>query len=135
VHFVSPSIWAWRPERIEVMRRNVDMTLLIFPMEEKIYRDAGVPAVYIGHPLASVIPMEPDTEGARRALQADPKGEPLIAVLPGSRIDEVKGCAPIFFRACERMVARLGGGFFIVPAVDENRRAQIERVVADGSRF
>jgi lipid-A-disaccharide synthase len=132
VHFVSPSIWAWRPERIEVMRRNVDMTLLIFPMEEKIYRDAGVPAVYIGHPLASVIPMEPDTEGARRALQADPKGEPLIAVLPGSRIDEVKGCAPIFFRACERMVARLGGGFFIVPAVDENRRAQIERVVADG---
>ena len=132
VHFVSPSIWAWRPERIETMRRNVDMTLLIFPMEEKIYRDAGVPAVYIGHPLAPMIPMEPDTEGARRLLAIDSRGEPVIAVLPGSRIDEVKGCAPIFFEACERMVKRLGGGYFVVPAVDQARRDQIERVVLGG---
>ncbi len=126
VHFVSPSIWAWRPERIWTVKAATDVVLLIFPFEEEIYKKAGVPAVYIGHPLAGIIPMKPDVEGARRALGIDPEGEPLFAVLPGSRVDEVSGCGPVFFEACERVIKRLGGaGRFVLPAVDEKRREQI----------
>ncbi len=130
VHFVSPSIWAWRPERIHTIAKAVDHMLLIFPFEEDIYRQAGVPATYIGHPLAGIIPMQPDPEAARAALAIDTQGEPLFAVLPGSRVDEVSGCAPIFFQACERVVERLGCGRFVLPAVDAARRTQIEAVVA-----
>lgn len=129
VHFVSPSIWAWRPERIWTVQKATDIVLLIFPFEEEIYRRAGVPAVYIGHPLAGIIPMLPDPGAARAELGIDPGGEPLFAVLPGSRVDEVSGCGPIFFEACERVVRRLGGaGRFVLPAVDAARGAQIREV-------
>ena len=129
VHFVSPSIWAWRPERIWTVQKATDIVLLIFPFEEEIYRRAGVPAVYIGHPLAGIIPMQPDPGAARAELGIDPGGEPLFAVLPGSRVDEVSGCGPIFFEACERVVRRLGGaGRFVLPAVDAVRGAQIREV-------
>lgn len=129
VHFVSPSIWAWRPERIETIKKAVDHMLLVFPFEEEIYKKAGIPATYIGHPLAGIIPMKPDSAAARAELGLDPKGEPLFAVLPGSRVDEVTGCAPIFFQACVCILKRLKAGFFVIPAVDDVRRAQIEKVV------
>ena len=67
-HFVSPSIWAWRPERIEKMRAAVDHVLCIFPFEKKLYDDAGIAASYVGHPLAPVIPMQPDKNAARSKL-------------------------------------------------------------------
>ncbi|MDO4936871.1 MAG: lipid-A-disaccharide synthase, partial [Sutterellaceae bacterium] len=131
VHFVSPSIWAWRPERIHKIARAVDHMLLIFPFEQKIYKQAGLKATYIGHPLAGIIPMKPAMYEARQRLGIDAHGQPLFAVLPGSRIDEVSGCAPIFFQACERVIERLGGaGYFVLPAVDETRREQIMKVVA-----
>ena len=129
VHFVSPSIWAWRPERIEKIRRAADHVLLIFPFEKTIYDQAGIPATYVGHPLAGIIPMKPDPAAARAELGLDTKGEPLFAVLPGSRVSEVSGCAPIFFQACERLLERLGAGCFVIPAVDDARRAQIENAV------
>lgn len=131
VHFVSPSIWAWRPERIHKIAKAVDHMLLIFPFEERIYRREGLKATYIGHPLASIIPMKPAMYEARQRLGIDAHGEPLFAVLPGSRVDEVSGCAPIFFAACERVVERLGGaGYFVLPAVDEKRREQIQKVAS-----
>lgn len=130
VHFVSPSIWAWRPERIETIRKAVDHMLLVFPFEEEIYKKAGIPATYIGHPLAGIIPMEPDPLTARAELGIDPHGEPVFAVLPGSRVDEVKGCGPIFFKACVCIVKRIKAGFFVIPAMDDARRAQIEKVAA-----
>ena len=131
VHFVSPSIWAWRPERIHKIAQAVDHMLLIFPFEEKIYRQAGLKATYIGHPLAGIIPMKPAMYEARQRLGIDAHGQPLFAVLPGSRVDEVSGCAPVFFAACERVVERLGGaGYFVLPAVDETRRQQIMKVAA-----
>ena len=126
VHFVSPSIWAWRPERIRTVEAATNHVLLIFPFEEEIYKKAGVPATYIGHPLAGIIPMTPDPAAARAKLGLSVHDEPLFAVLPGSRVDEVSGCGPIFFEACERVVKRLGGcGRFVLPAVDEARRQQI----------
>lgn len=128
VHFVSPSIWAWRPERIHKIRAAVNRMLLVFPFEEEIYKREGVPATYIGHPLAGIIPMTPDTQGARRRLRLDDHGEPVFAVLPGSRKDEILGCGPVFFEACEHVIERLGAGRFVVPAVDARAREWIASV-------
>lgn len=131
VHLVSPSIWAWRPERIHKIAQAVDHMLLIFPFEERIYRQAGLKATYIGHPLAGIIAMKPSTYEARQRLGIDAHGQPLFAVLPGSRVDEVRGCTPVFFAACERVVERLdGAGYFVLPAIDEKSRRQIMKVAA-----
>lgn len=125
VHYVSPSIWAWRPERIHQIRRSVDHMLLVFPFEQEIYRKAGVPATYVGHPLASVIPMEPDTEGARREFGVAESGLPVITVMPGSRLDEVRGCAPAFFGAVEKLLHSRGDMHVLIPAADEQARERI----------
>lgn len=125
VHFVSPSIWAWRPERIQNIRRAVDHMLLVFPFEEEIYRKAGIPATFVGHPLASIIPMEPDTMGARQHFGLPDDGLPVITVMPGSRVDEVKGCGPVFFEAVERLLHRQGDAHVLIPAIDEQARNNI----------
>ncbi len=125
VHFVSPSIWAWRPERIQNIRRAVDHMLLVFPFEEEIYRKAGIPATFVGHPLAGIIPMEPDTMGARQHFGIPDDGLPVITVMPGSRVDEVKGCGPVFFEAVERLLQRQGDAHVLIPAIDEQARSNI----------
>ena len=122
VHFVSPSIWAWRPERIQNIRRAVDHMVLVFPFEEEIYRKAGIPATFVGHPLAGIIPMEPDTMGARQHFGLPDDGLPVITVMPGSRVDEVKGCGPVFFEAVERLLQRQGDAHVLIPAIDEQAR-------------
>jgi lipid-A-disaccharide synthase len=98
VHFVSPSIWAWRPERIEKIRHAVDHVLCIFPFEKPLYDHAGIPATYVGHPLASVVPMEPDRGAARAALGLDAQ-DTVVAILPGSRASEVQYLGEVFFKA------------------------------------
>ena len=125
VHFVSPSIWAWRPERIQNIRRAVDHMLLVFPFEEEIYRKAGIPATFVGHPLAGITPMEPDTMGARQHFGLPDDGLPVITVMPGSRVDEVKGCGPVFFEAVERLLQRQGDAHVLIPAIDEQARSNI----------
>ena len=125
VHFVSPAIWAWRPERIHKIRAAVDHMLLVFPFEQEIYKRAGIPATYVGHPLASVIPMTPDTAGARADFGLNEDSLPVVTVLPGSRIDEVKGCAPAFFGAVEKLLHRYGDMHVLIPAADERARENI----------
>lgn len=125
VHFVSPAIWAWRPERIHKIRAAVDHMLLVFPFEQEIYKRAGIPATYVGHPLASVIPMTPDTAGARADFGLNEDSLPVVTVLPGSRIDEVKGCAPAFFGAVEMLLHRYGDMHVLIPAADERARENI----------
>lgn len=125
VHYVSPSVWAWRPERIHQIRRAVDHVLLVFPFEQEIYRKAGIEATYVGHPLASVIPMEPDTEGARRDFGISGTGLPVVTVMPGSRLDEVRGCAPAFFQAVEKLLHVHGDMHVLIPAADEQARERI----------
>ena len=98
VHFVSPSIWAWRAERIKQIARAVDRMLLVFPFEQKIYDDAGIPASYVGHPLANMIPMVPNAAAARQRLGLQADGA-LLAVLLGSRPDEVRHNGPTFIAA------------------------------------
>jgi lipid-A-disaccharide synthase len=98
VHFVSPSIWAWRPERIEKIRAAVDHVLCIFPFEKPLYDQAGIDATYVGHPLASVVPMEPDRGAARAALGLDAL-DTVVAILPGSRASEIQYLGEVFFKA------------------------------------
>jgi lipid-A-disaccharide synthase len=122
VHFVSPSIWAWRPERIEKIRQAVDHVLCIFPFEKPLYEQAGIPATYVGHPLAHTIPLQPDRQAARRALGlAD--NDRVIAVLPGSRASEVQYLAEVFFKAVVQVSIAQPAIKFIVPCAPGLRAA------------
>lgn len=114
VHFVSPSIWAWRPERIHRIRQAVSRMLVVFPFEEAIYRDAGVPVTFVGHPLADVIPLAPDTAAARTALGL--AAGPVFALLPGSRLSEVKRHARLMLDAARLILARRPDAQFVLPA-------------------
>jgi lipid-A-disaccharide synthase len=116
VHFVSPSIWAWRPERIEKIRRAVDQMICIFPFEKPLYDSAGIPAHYVGHPLAQVIPMDPDKLAARAKLGLNGTG-PVVALLPGSRADEIKYLAPRYFAAVSHLKSVNHAVKFIVPCI------------------
>ncbi|MBB1629679.1 lipid-A-disaccharide synthase [Cupriavidus sp. UME77] len=125
VHFVSPSIWAWRGGRIRTIARAVDHILCLFPFEPEIYARAGIPATYVGHPLADVIPMVPDTQGAREKLGL-PAGPRVVAVLPGSRQSEVRNLGATFFAAMARMHSMDGNLAFVLPVAS----APLREIVA-----
>ncbi len=99
VHFISPSIWAWRPERIHQIERAVDHMLCIFPFEPACYAGTRVRATYVGHPLADMIPTTPNQAAARAALGLQDEQRPVIAVLPGSRVGEIVHNGENFFEA------------------------------------
>ena len=124
VHFVCPSVWAWRPERLEVIRRSVDHVLCIFPFEPALLAQHGIAATYVGHPLAQVIPEVPDRAAARQALGLAVDDD-VVAILPGSRKSEVRHLALRFFEAAARIHALRPGVKFVVPAVP-GLQAQIE---------
>lgn len=115
VHFVSPSIWAWRGKRIEKIRKAVDAVLCIFPFEPEIYAKQGIEARYVGHPLADAIPLDVPRAAARGALGLG--GEPVVALLPGSRRSEIQYIAPRLFAAAAEMAKLRPGLRFILPVV------------------
>lgn len=114
VHFVCPSIWAWRPERVEKIRRSADHVLCLFPFEPEILHEAGIGATYVGHPLADAIPMDPPREASRAALNL-PECDTVIALLPGSRKSEIQYIAPALIGAARLLVRP--GRRFIMPVV------------------
>jgi lipid-A-disaccharide synthase len=116
VHFVCPSVWAWRPERVAKIRRSADHVLCIFPFEPALLAQHGIASTYVGHPLADVIPMQPDRAGARAALGLPAEGE-VVAVLPGSRSSELQYLGQRFFDAAARILAARPATRFVVPAV------------------
>jgi lipid-A-disaccharide synthase len=116
VHFVSPSVWAWRPERLEKLRRSVDHVLCIFPFEPELLARHGVASTYVGHPLANVIPLEPDRAAARRSLGLRDEDH-VVALLPGSRKGEIEHLALRFFRAMVHVKRACPAIKLIVPAV------------------
>lgn len=124
VHFVCPSIWAWRPERVEKIKRSVDHVLCIFPFEPALLAKNGIAATYVGHPLANVIPMQPDKAAARAMLGLSAEDR-VVAVLPGSRESEVAHLALRFFQAVALIKQAQPATKFIVPAVPA-LRARIE---------
>jgi lipid-A-disaccharide synthase len=124
IHFISPSIWAWRGGRIEGIGRATDLVLCIFPFEPEIYARRGINAVYVGHPLASAIPLEVPRAAGRAALGID-AGETLVALLPGSRRSEISYIAPRLFGAAVEMSRARPGLRFVVPVVP-GLRADVE---------
>ncbi|WP_457280568.1 lipid-A-disaccharide synthase [Polaromonas sp. P5_D5] len=116
VHFVSPSIWAWRADRVEKIRRSVDHVLCIFPFEPALLAAHGIAATYVGHPLANVIPLQPDRAAARRKLGLQDE-DTVVAVLPGSRKSEIEYLAQRFFKAAALIQRAQPAIKFIVPAI------------------
>ncbi|MFW2357587.1 lipid-A-disaccharide synthase [Hydrogenophaga sp.] len=127
VHFVCPSVWAWRAERVEKIRRSVDHVLCIFPFEPELLARHDIAATYVGHPLANVIPLEPDRAAARAALGLREE-DTVVAILPGSRASEVQYLAQVFFEAAVRLRSARPGIRFVVPAVPALRE-RIEAAV------
>lgn len=122
VHFVCPSIWAWRPERIEALRRSADQVLCIFPFEPALLAGHGIAATYVGHPLAGVIPLQPDRQAARTALGLSAEAT-VLALLPGSRQSEVKYLALRMFQAAVLVRSAYGAIECIVPVMPALRSA------------
>lgn len=116
VHFVSPSVWAWRAERIEKIRRSVDHVLCIFPFEPALLAQHGIAATYVGHPLAQLIPMQPDRAAARAQLGLG-CDDVVVALLPGSRGSEIKHLARRFFETAKIVQLSRPLAKFVVPAV------------------
>lgn len=128
VHYVSPSIWAWRPERIKTIRAAVSHMLLVLPFEEPIYRKAGIPATYVGHPLADQIPLKVDQDAVREMLDVAP-GKRVVAILPGSRQREVEALAPLFVQIAKQLFERYPDVSFLVPFVTRETRLRFEQEI------
>ena len=114
LHYVSPSVWAWKPERVHKIVRQVNQILCLFPMEPKLYRDAGGKAEYVGHPLAQMLPLENSREAVRERLKLN-LTTPVFTLLPGSRVSEVQYMAPVFLRAAALIVKALPEAVFLMP--------------------
>ena len=114
LHYVSPSVWAWKPERVHKIVRQVNQVLCLFPMEPKLYRDAGGKAEYVGHPLAQMLPLENSREAVRERLKLNLTA-PVFTLLPGSRVSEVEYMALVFLRAATLIVKALPEAVFLMP--------------------
>ncbi|MFC0252835.1 lipid-A-disaccharide synthase [Massilia consociata] len=128
VHFVSPQIWAWRGGRIKKIKRAVSHMLVIFPFEEAIYRAAGVPVTYIGHPLAEMIPLAPEVAAARESLGIA-RDARVVTVMPGSRMGELKYLVEPFIGAVKLLAQRDPNLVFVVPMAGERQRAYYTEIV------
>jgi lipid-A-disaccharide synthase len=129
VHYVGPSIWAWRGWRIKKIAKSVSHMLVMFPFEPPIYQKAGVPVDFVGHPLADVIPLEPDQAAARERLGLDQNAE-VIGVMPGSRVGELTRMATIFVRTVELIAAQKPHAVFPVPLATAKTRGLFEAALA-----
>lgn len=129
VHFISPSVWAWRADRVEKIRRSVDHVLCIFPFEPALLAQHGIAATYVGHPLAGMIPMQADKAAARRQLGLAAEDR-VLAVLPGSRRSEIQYLADRFFRAAALVLRAQPAIKIVVPAVPALRQP-IEQAAQD----
>lgn len=127
VHYVSPSVWAWRQKRVLKIREGCDLMLTLLPFEAQFYEEQGVPVRFVGHTLADAIPLHADRAAARAALGL-PDG-PLVALMPGSRGGEVGRLGALFFDAAERLQAQKPGVRFVLPCASPQRRAQIETLL------
>ena len=137
LHLVSPSIWAWRAGRIKKIAQAVERMLCIFPFETEIYDKAGVASTYVGHPLASDIPLEPNIQQAKErlshqlAIPASSLDGLVIAVLPGSRGSEIELIAPVFFEAMQLLSNRLQAQklHFLIPVATPRLREPLEQLL------
>jgi lipid-A-disaccharide synthase len=128
VHFVSPSIWAWRGERIHKIKHAVDKVLALFPFEVPIYERAGIPVSYVGHPLADELPEHPDRRGVREQLKL-PRDSNVVALLPGSRQSEVRQMSELMIATAGRIREQISDVHFLVPLVSRETRLIFEEAL------
>lgn len=134
IHYVGPSIWAWRGGRIHKIRRCVSHMLVMFPFEPALYERQGIPVSYVGHPLAELLPIEDQTAAARELLDI-PAGQTVFALLPGSRNAELRYLAAPFVEAAKLLLQRFPAAQFLVPLTTRETRAIFEEALwAAGAR-
>jgi lipid-A-disaccharide synthase len=129
VHYVSPSVWAWRQKRVLKIREACDLMLTLFPFEAQFYVEHGVPVRFVGHPLADTIPLKADRQAARGELGL-PQDAPVVALMPGSRGGEVARLGGLFLDAAEQLLAERPELRFVLPCASPERRAQLEALLA-----
>jgi lipid-A-disaccharide synthase len=133
VHYVSPSVWAWRRWRMRAIARAVSRILVMLPFEAPLYEKAGIPVTYVGHPLADLIPLKPNRQEARAQLRL-PHGKLIVALLPGSRRSELHYMARAFVLAAHRLRQEVHDVHFVCPMVTRDTRDMFERAVHEHQR-
>ncbi|WP_074382724.1 lipid-A-disaccharide synthase [Acinetobacter pseudolwoffii] len=128
VQYVSPSVWAWRQGRVHGIKANIDLVLCLFPFEKTFFKKWDVPAAFVGHPLASQLPLENPIIDAKQELNLDPN-QKHIALLPGSRRGEIERLGPLVLDAAKILHQKYPDYIFLIPAINEARKQQIERLL------
>lgn len=128
IHYVSPSVWAWRQRRVLKVAKATHTVLSLFPFEKAFYDAHDVPCTFVGHTLADQMPIEPDVNSARRTLKVEPQGR-VVAILPGSRSSEVAMLLPVFLQAIDLLRITHPELTVLLPVVDRERKVQIEQII------
>lgn len=131
VHYVSPSVWAWRQGRIKGIKKSVDLMLALLPFEADFYKQHAMPVTFVGHPTADKIPLEPNKSEARKALQLAEKQQPLIGLLPGSRGGEVTRLGALFLQTAQQLKKLHPQAVFMMPAASPKRFEELQQLLAE----
>lgn len=131
VHYVSPSVWAWRRERVNTIVEQVNRVLCLFPMEPQLYQEAGGRAEFVGHPMAQTLPLEADRIAARKHMKIE-AWEPVFCLMPGSRVSEIDYMAPIFFRTARLLLQRYPAARFLLPVPTVATRSRLVSILHRG---
>lgn len=131
IHYVSPKVWAWRKERVELIRQAVDKLLCVFPFELDFFKPYDIDARYIGHPLADSIPMVPKTNEARQLLGI-PENATVLTMLPGSRLNEITRMGAIFLKAADKLSRKIDSLVVVIPVVSAAAKEKIKQLVNKG---
>lgn len=129
VHYVSPSVWAWRQGRIKVIKKAVDLMLTLLPFEAEFYREREVPVRFVGHPLARQVPMQPNQLAAKKELELI-SDKPVLCLMPGSRSGEVALLAELFLAVAEQVSNSISGLQLVIPAASDARYDQLEAILS-----
>ena len=129
VQYVSPSVWAWRQGRVHGIKASIDLVLCLFPFEKAFYERWQVPAAFVGHPLASQLPLNNPITVAKQELGLDPQGKH-IALLPGSRRGEIERLGPLVLDAAQILAKQHADYMFLIPAINDARKQQISALLA-----
>tara|TARA_R110002049_G_scaffold6063_1_gene39656 strand:- start:224 stop:1396 length:1173 start_codon:yes stop_codon:yes gene_type:complete len=127
-HYVSPSVWAWRQGRVKGIAKSVDGMLTLLPFEAAFYREHRVPVAFVGHPLADEMPLENDRVATRQALELAPDSQ-VLALLPGSRANEIRFLGDAFLNAAEQLCQRHPTLQVVIPAATSDRRREISELL------
>ena len=130
VHYVSPSVWAWRQGRVKNIRKSVDLVLCLLPFEAEFYRAEEVPVAFVGHPMADEIDLVQDKTAYRQNFELS-DNQQVIGVLPGSRASEIEKIAPVFFEVADKLVINNPGRQFLIPAASEKLRLKLIEIAGD----